>query len=112
MKPVLAILGIGMIILGLIGIGTVAWLGWIDFGLGVLALIAAALLREDQRPSSIISEAFFGIAALALWIIGLVVGAAAWLVWWTFAFGVAFLLVAAAPAAPTTGPGPGPGPGE
>lgn len=108
MKPVLAILGIGMIILGLIGIGTSAWLGWIDFGLGILALIAAGLIREDQRPATIISEAFFGIACLALWIIGLVVGIAAWLVWWTFAFGVAFLLVAAAPAPPTAGPGPRP----
>lgn len=110
MKPVLAILGIGMIILGLIGIGTVAWLGWIDFGLGVAAVIAAGLLREDQRPASIITEALLGVASLALWIIGLVVGAAAWLTWWTFAFGVAFLLVAAAPAPPTIGPGPGPRP--
>lgn len=108
MKPVLAILGIGMIILGLIGIGTVAWLGWIDFGLGVLALVTAGLLKDEQRAGSIISEAAFGVAALALWIIGLAVGATAWLVWWTFAFGVAFLLIAAAPAPPAAGPGPRP----
>lgn len=108
MKPVLAVLGIGMIILGLVGISSVAWLGWIDVGLGVLALIAAGVLRDDQRTSSIVSEAALGIAALALWVVGLAVGATAWLVWWTFAFGVAFLLVAAAPSPPTAGPGPRP----
>lgn len=108
MKPVLAILGIGMIILGLIGISTVAWLGWIDFGLGVAALVAAGLLKDEQRAASIVTEAAFGIAALALWIIGLAVGATPWLVWWTFAFGVAFLLIAAAPAPPVAGPGPRP----
>jgi len=108
MKPVLAVLGIGMIILGLVGIGSVAWLGWIDVGLGVLALLAAGVLRDEQRTGSLMAEGALGLASLALWVIGLSVGATPWLVWWTFAFGVAFLLVAAAPAPPVAGPGPRP----
>jgi hypothetical protein len=107
-KPVLAILGIGMIILGLIGIGSVAWLGWIDFGLGCLALIEAGLLRSGNRTITVASEAALGVACIALWIIGLAVHSAAWLVWWTFAFGIAFLLVAAAPGPRVAGPGPRP----
>lgn len=106
MKAILAVLGVGMIILGLIGIGSVAWLGWFDVGLGVVALIASGMLRDERRTSTVVVEAGLGLAALALWVIGLAVGATAWLVWWTFAFGVAFLLVAAAPAPPPASPGP------
>lgn len=103
-KPVLAILGVGMIILGLIGLGSVAWLGWVDFGLGCLALVEASLLRPESRTLTIVSEAVIGLGCLAMWIIGLAVHSAAWLVWWTFAFGIAFLLVAAAPGPPVVGP--------
>lgn len=106
MKAILAVLGVGMIILGLVGIGSVAWLGWIDVGLGVVALIASGVLRGDQRASNVAVEAGLGLAALALWVAGLAVGATAWLVWWTFAFGVAFLILAAAPASPPASPGP------
>ena len=103
MKPVLAVLGVGMIILGLVGISSVAWLGWLDVAIGAIALLESGLLGRATRGMTIASQAGLGIAAIALWIIALATGTVAWLAWWTFGFGVAFLVLSAVPAPQLTG---------
>ena len=106
MKPVLAVLGIGIIIVGLFGLGRSDWLGWLDIVVGILALVASGALGRASRTVSMGSSIGLGVATLVLWIIGLSAGVVSWLVWWTFAFGVAFVL--ASFVSPTTGAGYGP----
>lgn len=105
MKPVLAVLGIGMIILGLFGISRVDWLGWLDLVIGVIGLIASGALGRTPRTTAMASQIGLGIATLVLWVIALSVGVVPWLTWWTFAFGVAFVL-ASFIARPELPPGP------
>lgn len=106
MKPVLAVLGIGIIILGFFGITRVAWLGWLEVVVGVLALVAsAARVPRSTEYSGVV----LGIATLILWVIALAGGVVGWLTWLTFLFGVAFIL--ASPIANRTALPPGRGPG-
>ncbi len=105
MKPVLAVLGIGIIILGLFGLGRSDWMGWLDIVIGIAALIASGTLGRTTRAVGIGTTVGLGVAALVLWIIGLATGVVAWLVWWTFAFGVAFIV--ASFVRPTMGTGTG-----
>jgi hypothetical protein len=108
MKPVLAVLGIGIIILGLFGLGRSDWLGWLDIVLGILALVGAGALGRASRNVYIASSMAIGVGALVLWIIGLAVGVVPWLVWWTFAFGCAFILASFLQPGVTGGYGPPP----
>jgi hypothetical protein len=109
MRPVIAILGIGMIILGLFGLGQSAWLGWLDVIVGIVALVSSGALGRADRSMVVGSSVGLGIAALVLWIVALSAGVVAWLTWWTFAFGVAFIL-ASFVTRPVIGPGAGPTP--
>jgi hypothetical protein len=81
-----------MIILGLFGISRVDWMGWIDLAIGVVALISSGALGRTPRSTTMATQIGLGIAALVVWVVALSVGAVAWLTWWTFAFGVAFVL--------------------
>jgi hypothetical protein len=109
MRPVIAILGIGMIILGLFGLGPSSWLGWLDVLLGIVALVSSGALGRAERNVAVGTSVGLGIAALVLWIIALSTGVVAWLAWWTFAFGVAFILTSFI-TRPVIGPGAGPTP--
>jgi hypothetical protein len=103
MKPVLAVLGIGMMILGFFGLSRVAWLGWLEIVMGVLALAAAS--ARAPRVSQL-GGAVLGVATLLLWIIALASGVVGWLTWLTFIFGIAFIL--ASPVMRPLPPGRGP----
>ena len=109
MRPVIAILGIGMIILGLFGLAQSTWLGWLDVVLGIVALVSSGALGRSPRNTVIGTSVGIGIATLVLWVIALSAGVVAWLTWWTFAFGVAFIL-ASFVTRPVVGPGAGPTP--
>jgi hypothetical protein len=106
MKPVLSVIGIGMIILGFIGLSRTAWLGWLDIAVGVLALLAST--AKQAKPSQYAGIAL-GIATLLFWIIALAVGAAPWLTWLTFIGGMALVLSSPLVTRPTLPPGRGPG---
>jgi hypothetical protein len=94
MRPVIAVLGIGIVILGLFGLGVSTWLGWLDIVLGVVALISSGALGRTPRNTAVGTSVGLGVAALICWIIALVSGVVGWLTWSTFAFGVAFVLAA------------------
>jgi hypothetical protein len=107
MKPVLSVIGIGMVILGFFGVGRVAWLGWVDITVGVLALLAST--AKLPRSTGYTGVAL-GIATLVFWIVALATGVAPWLTWLTFVGGVAFVLSSPMVTRPTLPPGRGPGP--
>jgi hypothetical protein len=107
MKPVLAIIGVGMLLLGFVGLGQAAWLGWINIIVGVLALLGsmAKLPRSDAYVGLVL-----GVVTLIVWIVALATGVAPWLTWLTFIGGVAFVLSSPVVTRPPLPPGRGPGP--
>ena len=107
MKPVLAVLGIGMIILGFFGLTRVAWLGWLDIIVGVLALLASASKLPRSTEYGGVS---LGVATLIVWLIALASGVVGWLTWLTFLFGVCFILSSPVVSRTSLPPGRGPGP--
>ena len=96
-KTLSIIFGVGLIALWVVAIstnGTSAWLTWIDGGIGVLGVIIGLAMTENS-PKSLRSGGpiILALCLFALWIIALsVTGTTAWLTWWTFGFGCAFLL--------------------
>jgi hypothetical protein len=105
MKPVLAVLGIGTIILGFLGLSRVTWLGWLDVLVGVVALVFAASRAAKPVEYGGIG---LGVATLAIWIAALATGAPGWLTWLTFLFGVGYILSSPVVSRTTLPPGPGP----
>ncbi len=89
MKPVVAALGIGILILGLFGLAQEAWLGWLEIVIGVLAIAGSVVrLRQSEAYTAVV----LGMVTLLLWIVALAAGVAAWLTWLTFLFGIALVL--------------------
>lgn len=107
MKPVLAVLGIGMIVLGFFGLTRVAWLGWLDVVVGVLALVASSSKLPRATEYGGIA---LGVATLIIWIMALATGAPGWLAWITFIFGVGYILTSPVVSRTSLPPGPGQGP--
>jgi hypothetical protein len=106
MKPVLAVLGIGMIILGFFGLTRVTWLGWLDIIVGVVALLVSASRAPRSAEYGGIG---LGVASLLVWIAALATGAPGWLTWLTFLFGVGYILTSPLVSRTTLPPGRGPG---
>src|SRR5882672_6775570 len=106
MKPVLSVIGTGMVLLGFFALSRVAWLGWLDITLGVLALLASAVKLPRSGGYAGIA---LGAATLACWAIALATGVAPWLTWLTFLGGLAFVLSSPMVTRPSLPPGRGPG---
>lgn len=107
-RRISALLGIGLVVLWLVGLGSpyaARWLVWLD---GVAALCAFGIAgmspQVSNKPSRIGAAVILSLGLFALWIIGLISGAAGWLVWWTFAFGCAFMVTALLGAKPESMP--------
>lgn len=93
MRAGLIVLGIALGILWLAGLSAHAsgWLTWLDFAVAVLSIVTAA--APAAVPNMLRASPFgFGVALLAFWIIGLATRSSYWMTWWTFGFGVAYLL--------------------
>jgi hypothetical protein len=118
MRPGLIVLGIGLGLLWVAGLSARAtpWLVWFDFALAVGSLVAALspsregglVDRPDRVDTATARRAPVGIGVLlvALWVLGLATGATPWLAWWTFGFGLAYVLfgLAGRPEVPARGP--------
>jgi len=95
------ILAVGLIILWLVGLSQHAtpWLTWLDglgalFGFAIAGGAAVVMARHVGSAASIV----LGIGLGVLWIIGLAEHREGWLVWWTFAFACAYLVLGIADA--------------
>lgn len=95
MRAIIVALTIGFAVLGLVGIFSVAtpWLAWLDLIGGVVGVIASFAATRRPNIEGGVSSAL-GVGAGVLWLIGLLTRATPWLVWWTFAFAIAFILAA------------------
>lgn len=94
MRPIIALLGAALVALGIVEIGNVTWLAWIDIALGAFTFFEAMFASRAGRVGATGIQTFIGLSALALWIIALATGAPRWAAWLNFVFGVAILLVA------------------
>jgi hypothetical protein len=96
MKQLVVALSIGYGILGLVGVlsRAVPWLSWLNLIIGILGVIASAQLSARRPASEGGVAGAEGIAAGVLWIIALATGHRGPMAWWTFAFGVAFIITA------------------
>jgi hypothetical protein len=88
---VLLALGLGLVWLAGLRVGATPWLVWLDFVAALLAL-GNAFMPAEAGGLVRASPIAIGVALLVLWIVALIVGAVPWLAWWTFAFGVAFVI--------------------
>jgi hypothetical protein len=93
-------LGIGLLVLWIAGLAyhAPAALTWLD---GAAALVAVGISAAFAvGPSAgMVAAGFLSLGLFVLWIVGLAVGGANWLAWWTFWFACGFLLLAVAAAA-------------
>ncbi len=95
------ILGIGLVFLGLGGLGTTnaagtgSWLVWLDFVAAFLSFVVAGTAQPSSTSSGrMAGTGMISIGLFVLWIAGLIVGnVPTSLVWWNFAFAVAYGLV-------------------
>jgi hypothetical protein len=97
------VLGAGLIVLWLVGLGNHAtpWLTWLVAIGGLAGLgIGASVPANNSHIGSNRGYALpvggpigLAIALFVLWIVALSVGATPWMAWWTFAFGVAYLIL-------------------
>jgi hypothetical protein len=98
MRAVNIVLGVALGILWLAGLnaGVAPWLVWLDF-IVALAAIAVGVVPAATRAEGAYraSDVAFGVVLLALWIVALAAGVTSWMAWWTFAFGIAFLVAGA-----------------
>lgn len=109
MRPIIALLGAGLVALGIVEIGNVTWLAWLNIALGAFTFVEAMFASRAGRVGATGVQTFIGLAALALWIIALATGAPGWAAWLNFVFGVAVLLTSyAVVAAGKRGAPPGP----
>lgn len=95
LRPFLLILAIGSLSLGLAGVHHVAWLSYMQIVTGLLGLIEAGTKAHSSRGR----RWLLGWAAQAIAIFAFVEGVRGWPVYWTLAFGVAFLMSARKPKA-------------
>jgi hypothetical protein len=90
------ILAAGLGALWIIGLGhhATGWLTWLD-GLAALGGFAIVLGVSDLATGAIKAGGpiALGMALGVFWIIGLATGSTTWLIWSTFAFACAYILV-------------------
>lgn len=95
-RGISVVLGVGLVVLWILGLSQHAtgWMTWLDGLAALIAFaIAAGVTSELSRTAAATGPVALAIGLGVLWLIGLGTHAALWLTWWTFAFGVAFLLV-------------------
>jgi hypothetical protein len=106
-RGTLAVLGVGLIVLWLVGLGSSSsnWLTWLDGIVGACSLIVAGVGFGDVRVERAASGWLIGLAIslFILWVVGLVTRTPVWLDWWTFGFACAYLLAGVGIGAQTSG---------
>ncbi len=91
------VLGVAMTIVWLLGMNQHAtgWLTWLDGAAALGAFAVAGAVRADSGVTLSRGAVVLSTGLFAIWAAGLMRHTEGWLTWWTFAFGVGFLLVGA-----------------
>jgi hypothetical protein len=86
-KPIFAVGGIGMIILGSYLVLRILWLGGAEIIIGIVALVALAARPKSAQYAGIV----LGIATLLTWLAAVAMGVVGWISWLTFMCILAFV---------------------
>ncbi|MEO5970632.1 MAG: hypothetical protein ABIQ95_11950 [Bdellovibrionia bacterium] len=91
------ILGIGLLMLWAVGLGSPGTYPWMTWLVGIAALcsfgIAAFTPTYASRNTKMGESVLLATGLFLLWVVGLVNGVAPWMAWWTFAFACVYLLL-------------------
>ena len=100
----LTVLGVGLAILWIAGLGSFGptrAIAWLDLIGAVLSFIGVAATTAETTVNTRASGTILlGLGVFASWLIGLVNVAVPWMVWWTFAFACAYLILGIASTVP------------
>jgi hypothetical protein len=91
------VLGAGLVVLWIVGLnqGATMWLTWLLGLAGLTSIVLASMLPAEHGREGAKPPALAGFVLFAVWILAVASRATAWLTWWTFALGVAHLVIAA-----------------
>lgn len=94
MRAGMVLLGLALGIVWIVGLSYDAtrWLTWLDFIVAVVSLCSSLVPIGAVRTLRVAPFAL-SLSLFVLWVVGLATHAQSWLVWWTFAFGVAYFLM-------------------
>ena len=97
LRALLVTLGIAMFLLWLVGLVDHAtdWVVWVDGIAALLTLGLVAATHDRLGPiGASLGPNLIGLGLVAVFVVGLVTDASAWIVWFTLAFGTGYLLFA------------------
>jgi hypothetical protein len=91
------VLGAGLVVLWIVGLnqGATMWLTWLLGLAGLTSIVLASMLPAEHGREGAKPPALAGFVLFAVWLLAVASRATAWLTWWTFALGVAHLVIAA-----------------
>lgn len=94
MRGVNLVLGVALVVLGVIGVRA----GLAPWPLSLVFLIALGALTTALAPAHSVGttralDLGIGSALVVTWLLAIGASVASWFAWWTFAFGIAFLIV-------------------
>jgi hypothetical protein len=98
LRALIVTLGIAMFLLWLVGLvdHSTDWIVWVDGVAALLTLCLVAATHDRLGPVGVaLGPNLIGLGLVAVFIVGLVTGASAWIVWFNLAFGTGYLLFAA-----------------
>ena len=88
-RPVVAFVGLGLVVLWVIGRteDATAWLLWFE-GAAALGVLAVVGLVPARRSARVAGACLLGLSLVlfALWLIAILGDGTPWFAWWTFAF--------------------------
>src|SRR5262245_4163936 len=97
MRPMLAVLGIALILTGLAAIPSSKWVSWVDVLAGLAAVGEFALLPNGAPRALFWGAASIGAVLVASWVLVLAINPVTWPGWWNLAFAAALFMTASGP---------------
>lgn len=98
LRASLVALGIAMVLLWIVGLvdNATPWVVWLGGVAAVLTFLLVPVTRDDVGPIGVsLGPNLIGLGLLAVFIVAEVTHASAWITWFTFAFSVGYLMLAA-----------------
>lgn len=98
LRASLVALGISMLLIWVVGLVDEAttWIVWLDGVAAVLTFLLVPVTRDHVGPIGVsVGPNLIGLGLLALFVVGLVTSASAWIVWFTLAFACGYLMFGA-----------------
>lgn len=98
LRASLTALGIAMLLLWIVGVvdHSTDWMTWLSGIAALLTFLLVPITRDDVGPAAVsIGPNLIGLGLIAIFIVGIATAASAWLTWFNFAAGCAYLMFGA-----------------